>query len=732
MKISLRYCICLALWVLTSCSTKDIILEDFEGDDFRWWTIEGDAFGDAPAAGRLPRQQEVLGFDGERLANSYHEGDNRLGRLTSSPFRIRRDYINFLVGGGAHEELYIELLVEGERQRVSRPATSSETMIRMTWEVKEWKGKKAQIRIVDDKQGSWGHILVDQIEMSNQHKGTLLDHFTQTLLVEKRLLLLPIEENVPESQLYLECDGKAVTPRIDIRIAQQRIDYWIPIPVDQYLGKELTLLFQQVKKEAIGFSQIKQADRYTFDYNEKYRPVYHFSPLHGWTNDPNGLVWLDGEYHLFFQHNPYGAMWGNMTWGHAVSTDLLRWQYLPDAIAPDQQGMIYSGSAVIDKTNSAGFGKEAMVALYTSHGDEQQQFLAYSHDKGRTFRKYSSNPVLTNAASPDFRDPKVFHHAPTGHWVMVLSVGEAIAFYTSDNLIDWRETSTFGEAKGAGNTVWECPDLFPLSFDGETKWVLLVSNSGSSKSEPTIQYFIGEFDGKAFRADPLPYPLWLDWGCDQYAAASWNNSPDGRRLSVGWMNNWAYAGELPTTHFRGTMTVPRELSLKHNGKHLVVASQPVKEMQQLRSETVTFEPIRLNKQYVINRLMNKNSGAYELEMTIQPSGQQQIEFTLSNLHEEQLRVVFDSGARLLTVDRSRSGLTDFHAAFGSESIEAPLPRSEQYRVRLLMDASSSELFINEGEVVQTNLVFPSEPYNSLTFSSDHPATVTDIRVHGLK
>ena len=280
----------------------------------------------------------------------------------------------------------------------------------------------------------------------------------------------------------------------------------------------------------------------------KWRQRYHFTPPVSWMNDPNGMVFYDGEYHLFYQHNPLGAEWGNMSWGHAISTDLMHWKQLNVALMPDHLGDIFSGCAVIDKNNTAGFGKDAMVAIYTSAGKVQSQSIAYSTDKGRTFTKYSANPVITNPGIADFRDPKVFWHNESNQWIMSLATKQTITFYGSANLKSWTRLSEFGDGIGSHGGVWECPDLVPLDYNGKTKWVLVVSiNPGGPNGGSATQYFIGDFDGKTFRADALPYPLWMDYGRDNYAGVTWSNIPenDGRKIFMGWMSNWDYANNVP-------------------------------------------------------------------------------------------------------------------------------------------------------------------------------------------
>lgn len=545
------------------------------------------------------------------------------------------------------------------------------------------------------------------------------DSYTHTIEVQQKYLLLPIENEATEVKMQLLVENTPIGEPINIRIAQNQIDYWIPIEIEAYKGKKLTLSFNEAQNARMGFSKIKQSANYNFVYQEKYRPQYHFSPQYGWTNDPNGMVYHNGEYHLFFQYNPYGCKWGNMHWGHAVSKDLVQWQQLPYALAPDKLGAIYSGCVVIDKDNTAGFGKEAMVAIFTSAGEQQVQSLAYSLDNGRTFTKYEGNPVLSHPTIVDFRDPKVFWYAPTQQWIMSLATSQSITFYGSKNLKEWTQLSEFGEGIGNHDGVWECPDLFPLTYEGQTKWILFVSiNPGSPNGGSATQYFIGNFDGKTFTPDPLPYPLWIDYGRDNYAGVTWNNVPaeDGRRLFIGWMSNWDYSNEVPTTNFRNAMTVARTLNLAHNGEHLVVASKPVKEIERLRSETINL-PNKTATTTTFEQLLNNNDGAYELTFSIIPNGSDNFSFSLLNDKGEELTYVFDIANKTLVTNRAKSSVA-FNANFAAMLIKAPLTAKKSYTIRLLVDKASTELFVNDGEVVQTNTIFPTEAYNALRFKTD--------------
>jgi fructan beta-fructosidase len=560
-------------------------------------------------------------------------------------------------------------------------------------------------------------------------------HFQLKVKIDRDFILLPVEERGREFRMKVTYPDKDEQEMIVLRLAQHQIDYWVKIDVKAHKGKEVILDFEQVDKHSLGIKNIKQTDKFEFDYNETFRPAYHFSPEYGWMNDPNGMVFLDGEYHLFFQYNPYGTRWQNMHWGHAVSTDLVSWTYLPTPLAPDSLGAIFSGSAVIDVHNTAGFGENAMVAIYTSAGKEQTQSIAYSTDKGRTFTKYEGNPVIPNPGIPDFRDPKVMWHAESGKWIMTLATKQTVTFYGSPDLKSWTLLSEFGNGIGSHAGVWECPDLISLNYQGKTKWVLLVSiNPGGPNHGSATQYFIGDFDGKRFVAEELPYPLWLDYGRDNYAGVTWSNIPDsdGRRIFMGWMSNWDYANDVPSQYFRSAMTAPRELGLKHNGKHLIVTSYPVKEVERLRGKQTVVPDRLIQDELVIDKILDDKNGIFELNMTIRPDDAKVFGFYISNAQGEKIRYIFDLKQKSLMVDRKQSGLTDFHHNFASVPF-APLPMNKNYQVKLLVDRASSEIFLNGGEAVLTNIHFPSSWYNVLTFfTEDNAWKAENISIYELK
>jgi fructan beta-fructosidase len=451
-------------------------------------------------------------------------------------------------------------------------------------------------------------------------------------------------------------------------------------------------------------------------YSEPFRPQYHFSPEANWMNDPNGMVYLDGEYHLFYQYYPDSTVWGPMHWGHAVSTDLVHWEHLPIAIYPDKNGWIFSGSAVIDHNNTSGLGSSqnpAMIAIFTYHdeirkkeqrNDYQTQGIAYSLDKGRSWTVYEENPVLKNPGINDFRDPKVRWYdgeKGKGKWIMSLAVWDKISFYSSPNLLDWTFESDFNPEWAAYGGVWECPDLFPLTAaDGTQKWILFVSiNPGGPQGGSATQYFVGNFDGKTFSTESSE-TLWLDYGADNYAGVTWSNVPesDGRTLFIGWMSNWQYAQIVPTHPWRSATTLPRKLELVEKENGYLVASRPVTEIEKLRKESKT---------------VSGNSFELENELAELMLSPNQDDFKIHISNKKGDTISFEKSGQELHFDRTQSGMIDFSTEFPAVH-KAPLNGIVVKSIRLFIDRSSIEIFINDGELVMTELVFPTSPYTKVS------------------
>jgi fructan beta-fructosidase len=454
-------------------------------------------------------------------------------------------------------------------------------------------------------------------------------------------------------------------------------------------------------------------------YSEKYRPQFHFSPERNWMNDPNGLVFYKGKYHMFYQYNPYGNKWGNMSWGHAVSEDLVHWTHLPVALRPDKLGMIFSGSAVVDKDNTSGLFKEksgGLVAIYTSAGETQQQSIAYSTDEGETWTKYEGNPVIPNPGIEDFRDPKVIWYEKEKKWVMLLAAGDHVRLYSSKNLIDWEYMSKFGENEGAHGGVWECPELFELPVNGDphnTKWVLQVDlNPGAVAGGSGGQYFIGEFDGKRFTNDNPPDEIrWVDYGKDFYATQTWFNT-NNRKVWIGWMNNWEYAEFIPTHPWRGAMSLPRELTLKTiPGKGIKLIQAPVIELQAIRQKPNEWKDQRITPGQ--NILSDISSNTIEIRAEFEIGSADEFGFKVRKGKNEETIIGYDTDRNQLFVDRTNSGEDQFHEQFAGKHTAPLHPVDNRIKLHNFVDHSSVEVFGNAGETTITDRIFPDPSSKSV-------------------
>ncbi len=437
-------------------------------------------------------------------------------------------------------------------------------------------------------------------------------------------------------------------------------------------------------------------------YREPYRPQFHFSPATNWLNDPNGLVFYDGEYHLFFQHDPYSLTNGPMHWGHAVSPDLIHWTHMPVALHPDAHGKIWSGSAVVDANNTSGLVPGGgFIAIFSY--DNQSQGIACSRDSGRTWTMYDGNPIMP-IGGKDFRDPKVFWHPETNRWVMILSAGDRAKLYTSSNLINWTALSEVGSEHNAPGSIWECPDLFPLEVDGQTKWVLIASVMGGGLwSGRGTRYLIGDFDGKTF-TDETNALVWLDHGPDNYAGVTFNNTPDGSRIFMGWMNNWSYATHIPTSTWRGAMTIPRKLELRRTRDGLRLVQSPVPQVDQLRGTAH-----RWRDQTIVpgsNLLQGLAGRAFDIVAEFQPGSALTFGFRVLKRGDQFTTIGYDTRSSALYVDRACSGNTGFHPEFSLIHRASLPPIDGRIQLRILVDWSSVEVFGNHGEVAITDQVFP--------------------------
>ena len=691
-----------------AAAAEDIVIEDFEHPDYGAWEVEGTAFGPGPAQGTLPGQMEVTGFQGERLVNSFFEGDDSTGTLTSPPFTIERKRINFLIGGGGHElHTCVNLLVDGKTVRTATGTNirsgGSEALRWTYWDVEEFLGQQARIQIVDRKTGTWGHINADHFVQSDT---AFVRERTRELVAEKRYLNLPVENGAPKKWIRLLQDGEIVR-EFDIELATAEPDFWVVLDLSQFAGETLTLWGDQIERDAKGFEAITQADKIIGGenlYRERYRPQFHFSSRRGWNNDPNGMVYYDGEYHLFYQHNPYGWNWGNMTWGHAVSKDLVHWEELEDAIHPDELGTIFSGSAVVDHKNTTGFqtgAEKPIVCVYTyaggrsrwSEGEPFTQAIAYSTDRGRTWTKYSGNPVQGHISGNN-RDPKAFWHEPIQKWVIVLYLDDArMGFFTSDDLKSWEMHSEL-------KCFHECPELFALPVDGnteQTKWVL-YGGSG--------EYLLGSFDGQRFVPDGEA--IQFHYGDCFYASQTFNNVPesDGRRIQIAW----GRTGH-PDMPFNQMMDFPVELTLHTTEEGVRMFAEPVREIELLHQQAHEWSEVKLESE--TKNLAGLAGGLFDIRAGIEPGGADFCGFRLGGC-----TVTYDPRRGELRCGKKKAPLTPVDGAI---------------TLQLLVDRLSVEIFANGGRVYMPMAhVFESIEVPIKIFSKGGACTFIDLNVFELK
>jgi fructan beta-fructosidase len=476
-------------------------------------------------------------------------------------------------------------------------------------------------------------------------------------------------------------------------------------------------------------------------YHEIHRPQFHFSPQKNWVNDPNGMVYHKGVYHLFFQYFPNGTVWGPMHWGHATSKDMIHWQQQPIALYPDSLGYIFSGSAVVDKNNTSGFGKNGqspLIAIFTHHdpvGEKEKrnnienQSLAYSLDDGKTWLKYNGNPVLKNPGITDFRDPKVMWYEPQKKWIMTLATKDRITFYSSPNLKAWTKESEYGKELGAHGGVWECPDLFYLNDNGKKVWVLIVNiNPGGPNGGSATQYFTGDFDGKVF----TPYDTltrWIDYGPDEYAGITWSNTGE-RKIFLGWMSNWQYANVVPTKSWRSAMTIPRELSIKHAGNEQLIVSTPVSELNSIQSVPLSFQNIQVAESFNLTKRTGNLTATSRINLNLEKLNDFSV--VLSNDIGEKLTVGFDKKNNRLYIDRTRSGKVDFEKNFAGKHSVPRFLKMDQMNLTLFIDVSSIELFADNGLSVMTEIFFPNKPYNHIDIESPDGILIKKLDYIALK
>ena len=516
-------------------------------------------------------------------------------------------------------------------------------------------------------------------------------HAMQRVGVTNKYLLLPVQEREDNATIKVLVNGQQVQ-KLNIRLAVDKVDYYVPLDVKRFGAGEVLLdiffhgdrRFTGAMKDFLCWKEMKFSDTFDTANREKFRPQYHHTPVYGWMNDPNGMFYKDGVYHLYYQWNPYGSMWENMTWGHSTSKDLIHWEAQPTAIEPDALGDIFSGSCVVDKKNNR------VVAFYTSAGGSQVQSMAVSKDGGLTFQKYAGNPVLVSTEE-DFRDPKCFWNPEIQKWNLILAVGQEMRIYTSTNLTDWNYESSFGSTLGCHDGVWECPDLIKLQVRGtdKQKWMLICNiNPGGPYGGSATQYFIGDFDGRHFNCEHKD-TRWMDYCKDHYATVTFDNAPDGRKIALAWMSNWQYANQVPTKQFRSANSVPRDLGLFEYNGQTYCSVIPSKELLTLRGKETKKLP-----------------QACEIVVDVKGS----TDLVLSNALGEQVVMRYDAAAHTFSMDRTRS-YASFSEAFPVKTVAPTYGDIKQ--LRIFMDNSSIEAFDADGKMAMTNLVFPTEPYNKL-------------------
>jgi sucrose-6-phosphate hydrolase SacC (GH32 family) len=662
----------------------DLLIADFESDTYGTWTASGEAFGTAPALGTLPGQMAVNGYRGKRLVNSFHQGDRTTGSLTSPSFTIERSFMTFLIGGGRDPmRLAFRLVVDGNVVRSAtgpndQPGGSEELSLEY-WDVRDWKGKTGVLQIVDEATGGWGHINLDHVVLTNSQPAAPRVDASRALDLKERYLLFPIKNGAKKRVVTFLVHGERIV-RNEMELSDGQPDWWAPMDISLWAGKTGTVVIDKLPSDSQGLELIYQSDRLPGDaplYGEAKRSQFHFSPMRGWNNDPNGLVYYQGNYHLFFQHNPYGWGWGNMHWGHAVSPDLVHWEELGDKLLPDDMGPMFSGSAVIDWNNTSGLGRDGkppMVLFYTAAGSPTVQGLAYSHD-GKTFQKLKTNPILPQV-TPGNRDPKVIWHEPSKHWIMVLYVElpgkqHTVHFYRSRNLTDWSLASVVRGGIDGDKYLFECPDFFPLPVDddpNDVKWVVLGADS---------QYAIGSFDGITFQPEHSRLPGHRGRGF--YAAQSFSDIPaqDGRRILIGWFQT--ETKEMP---FNQSMSLPLELRLSKTPDGPRMTFKPVTELTQIRQKTYSFDiPLATTKS--LNPLSELKGDLWEIQFAASPSSDAILEW---DLRGEKLRYTHAS--------RTLEGM----------GIKVSLPKESTplglhlLRLHLFVDRNGLELFTGEGQV----------------------------------
>lgn len=555
---------------------------------------------------------------------------------------------------------------------------------------------------------TWAICLFTSTTLMHAQSFLSQNHAIKRVITSDKYILLPVEEDENNAHIRVIKDNQVVK-EFNCKLAINKTDYSVPLDISEYGGDVLLDIQFTGDKRSIGlikdficWKDIKLSSVFDTKNREKFRPIYHHTPAYGWMNDPNGMFYKDGVWHLYYQYNPYGSQWENMTWAHSTSTDLMHWENQGEVIQPDALGTIFSGNSVVDKENTAGFGKDVVIAFYTSAGNAQTQSIAYSTDNGMSFEKYANNPIITSDV-PDFRDPKVFWNEDLKQWNLILASGQQMNIYSSKNLKDWKYESCFGEEYGNHGGVWECPDLLKIG----DKWVLICNiNPGGPFGGSATQYFVGTFDGHKFTCESKPeVTKWMDYGKDHYATVSFSNAPNGRIVVLPWMSNWQYANQVPTQQFRSANGLPRDVSLyNYNGE-----------------EYVSVKP----SPEVLNAFEQKASGRFQTASYLEVTNiKSNASIVLSNDKDEYVTMVYDGKNGTFSMDRTQSGLTEFHNDFKSKTI-APTNGTIK-GMQIFVDRCSIEAFDIDGKVAMSNLVFPSKPYDKIV------AKGCKVKIHALK
>ena len=526
----------------------------------------------------------------------------------------------------------------------------------------------------------------------------------------KKYLLLPVEEKEEHAHIRVVRNNQLVKT-INCRLAVNNVDYFVPYEIGEGELFDITFNGNMRSTGAINdftcWKRMTYSDTFDTKNVEKHRPLYHHTPQYGWMNDPNGMFYKDGVWHLCYQYNPYGSQWENLSWGHSTSTDLINWKAEPTALEPDALGMMFSGCCVVDKNNTAGFGKDAIVALYTTAGARQTQSLAYSTDGGKTFTKYADNPIITSNV-PDFRDPHVFWNEEAGFWNMILAAGQQMSIYSSKDLKEWKHESDFGAEYGNHGGVWECPDLMKMNVKGtnKDKWMLICNiNPGGPFGGSATQYFIGQFDGHKFTCEDEPSETkWMDYGKDHYATITFDNAPEGRHVCIAWMSNWQYANQVPTKQYRSANSIVRDFGLFEYKGETYCSITPAKEMLAARGARVS-----------------QPTEACEIVVTVKGDAQ----ITLRNAKGERVVMTYDDEEETFDMDRRRSGNSSFSDAFPVATSSPTYGKVRQ--LRIFVDRCSVEAFDGDGKMCMTNLVFPSTPYDKIIVKGKAKAAIYKIK-----